>query len=158
MVLISALTPQLLQTPESPNGLPMQVFDSFRTAMVKDRSAFFYDVPTGPFFGYNRPGATASKGMIDSWWAQGMQASFKSVYDTVKTWETNFREDLKALDFPVLVLHGDDDQVVPFAAGGAENLKYLKHGKLKVYKGGAHALPNTEADAVNQDLLDFINT
>ena len=156
LVLISAITPLLLQTPSTPNGVPLSVFDSQRAAMLKDRSAFFYAVPEGPFFGFNRPNATVSKGLIQSWYNQGMQASFKSVFDTVKSWETDFRQDLESLDIPVLVIHGDDDQIVPFAGGGNETIKYLKNGKLKVYPGGPHALPNIEADGINNDLLGFL--
>lgn len=156
LVLISATTPLLVKTDASPNGVPIEVFDGFRAAMIKDRGAFFYEVPKGPFFGFNRPGVQASQGLIDSWWQQGMQASFKSAYDTTRSWEADLREDLKSLEFPVLVIHGDDDQVVPFKAGGQEVMQYLKHGTLKVYKGGAHALPSTESDGINKDLLGFV--
>ncbi|KAF2732483.1 putative hydrolases or acyltransferase [Polyplosphaeria fusca] len=155
MVLIDTITPYIIQTPETPNGVPISVFDSFRDAMLKDRSYFFQQVPSGPFFGYNRPGVKPSQGQIDSWWAQGMQAGFKATYDTTFSWETDFREEMKKIDFPVLVIHGDDDQVVPFKAGGAENLKYLKNATLKVYEGGPHGLPNVEIDGINNDILNF---
>jgi non-heme chloroperoxidase len=123
--------------------------------MLKDRSQFFYDVPEGPFFGFNRPNATVSKGLIQSWYNQGMQASFKSTYDTIASWETDFRSDLESLDVPVLVIHGDDDQIVPFGVGN-QTTKFLKDGRLKVYEGGPHALPNIEADGINNDLLGFL--
>ncbi|KAJ4303105.1 hypothetical protein N0V90_001996 [Kalmusia sp. IMI 367209] len=112
--------------------------------------------PKGHSSASTAPNATVSQGLIQSWYNQGMQASFKSVFDTVKSWETDFRPDLESLDIPVLVIHGDDDQIVPFAAGGNETIKYLKNGKLKVYPGGPHALPNIEADGINNDLLGFL--
>lgn len=155
LVLISSITPLVLQTDWNPSGTPKEVFNEQRAAVIKDRSQFFYDVPEGPFFGFNRPNATVSKGLIQSWYNQGMQASFKSAYDTIASWETDFRPDLKSLDIPVLVIHGDDDQIVPFGVGNTTT-KYLKDGRLKVYKGGPHALPNIEADGINEDLLRFL--
>lgn len=156
LVLVSALTPLMIKTPDTPHGVPLEAHQALRDAIVKDRSATFYEVPKGPFFGYNRPGVTASQGLIDSWWAQGMQASFKSTYDTIKSWETDFREEMKELDIPVLVIHGDDDQIVPFKVG-QHAIEFLKKGTFKAYPGGAHALPNTEADGINKDLWDFLN-
>ncbi|KAF2269041.1 alpha/beta-hydrolase [Lojkania enalia] len=156
LVLISSITPLMLQTPVSPHGVPMSVFDSQRAAMREDRSAFFYEVPKGPFFGFNRPNATVSEGLIQNWFNQGMQASFKSTYDTIRSWETDFRQELKDLNIPVLVIHGDDDQVVPFAAGGNETIKLLKKGKMRVYHGGPHGLPSIEVDRINTDLLQFL--
>jgi pimeloyl-ACP methyl ester carboxylesterase len=125
--------------------------------MRKDRAQFFLDVPSGPFFGFNRPGAQKSEGQIRSWWQQGMNTSFKSAYDSIKDFsETDFTEDLKKIDIPVLVLHGDDDQVVPIEASGLKSAKLLPQGTLKVYKGGSHAIHNINIDEVNKDLLDFI--
>lgn len=156
-VLIGAITPLMLQTEANPEGLPKSVFDGFRAAMLKDRAQFFLDVPTGPFFGFNRPGATASEGMIRSWWEQGMQAGFKNAYDCIAAFsETDLTEDLRGIDVPVLLLHGDDDQVVPIQAAAEKAVKVLKKGELKVYKGGAHALPNVNADEVNADILEFL--
>ena len=158
-VLISSVPPLMVKTASNPGGLPIDVFDGFRAAMLKDRSRFFFDVPTGPFFGFNRPGAQVSHGLIQSWWMQGMMCGFKGAYDCVKAFsETDFTEDLKKMDIPVLVLHGDDDQIVPFRASGEMSSKLVPKGTLKVYHGGAHALPNLEADRVNQDLLDFLKS
>lgn len=156
-VLISSVPPLMVKTATNSGGLPISVFDGFRSAMLKDRAQFFLDIPSGPFFGFNRDGAQVSKGMINSWWSQGMMCGFKGAYDCVKAFsETDFTEDLKKMDIPVLVLHGDDDQVVPIGASGLMSSKIVPHGTLKIYHGGAHGLPNTEADKVNQDLLDFL--
>lgn len=156
-VLISSVPPLMLKTATNSGGLPMDVFDGFRAAMLKDRAQFFMDVPSGPFFGFNRDGAQVSQGMIQSWWLQGMMCGFKGAYDCIKAFsETDFTEDLKKMDIPVLVLHGDDDQVVPIGASGQMSSKLVPKGTLKVYHGGAHGLPNTEADRVNQDLLEFL--
>ena len=142
-VLVSAVTPLMLKTESNPQGTPMEVFDSFRTAMVKDRAQFFLDVPTGPFIGFNREGAKVSQGLVQSWWQAGMMCSFKGAYDCIKAFsETDLREDLRKIDIPVLVLHGDDDQVVPIDAGGRAAVKLLKNGTLKEFPGGPHALPN----------------
>ncbi|KAH6970833.1 non-heme chloroperoxidase [Ilyonectria sp. MPI-CAGE-AT-0026] len=156
-VLISAITPLMLQTESNPEGLPIGVFDSFREAMVKDRAQFFLDVPNGPFFGFNRPGVVKSEGLVQSWWLQGMMAGFKNVYDCVKAFsETDLNEDLKKMDIPVLLLHGDDDQVVPIQSSALKAIKVLPQGTLKVYPGGPHALPNICCDEVNKDLLEFL--
>lgn len=156
-VLVSAVPPLMVKTDKNPNGTPLEVFDSFRAAMVKNRAQFFLDVPTGPFFGFNRPGAKTSQGLIWSWWQQGMMCGFKNAFDCIKAFsETDLSEDLKKIDVPVLLLHGDDDQVVPIQASAKEAIKLLPKGKLKVYPGGPHALPNTAVDEVNQDLLDFL--
>jgi non-heme chloroperoxidase len=157
-VLISSVPPQMLKTESNPKGLPISVFDSFREAMLKDRAQFFIDVPTGPFFGYNREGAKKSQGLIDTWFQQGMMCSFKAVYDCVHTWELDYTEDLKKMDIPVLILHGDDDQIVPIKAAALEGIHILKKGKLKVYPGGAHALPNLNVDEINNDLLEFLKS
>ncbi|KAK5661594.1 hypothetical protein OQA88_9693 [Cercophora sp. LCS_1] len=156
-VLIGAVPPIMVQSESNPEGTPLAVFDSFRESILKDRSQFFYDVPSGPFFNFNLPGATVSKGLIESWWQQGMQAGFKGAYDCVKQFsETDFTEDLKKMNIPVLVLHGDADQIVPIKASALKTINLLPQGTLKVYPGGAHALPNLEADKVNADLLEFI--
>lgn len=156
-VLIGAVPPIMVQSESNPEGTPLAVFDSFRESILKDRSQFFLDVPSGPFFNFNLPGATVSKGLIESWWQQGMQAGFKGAYDCVKQFsETDFTEDLKKMTIPVLVIHGDADQIVPIKASALKAIDLLPQGTLKVYPGGAHALPNLEADKVNADLLAFI--
>lgn len=156
-VLVGAVPPLMLKTETNPQGTDKSVFDSFREAMHKDRAQFFLDVPSGPFFNFNRADVQRSQGQIQSWWQQGMMTSFKSAYDSIKDFsETDFTEDLKRIDIPVLVLHGDDDQVVPIQAAGMKSAKLLPQGKLKVYKGGSHAIHNINVDEVNQDILDFI--
>ncbi|KAI0102192.1 putative hydrolases or acyltransferase [Nemania sp. FL0031] len=155
-VIISGTPPLLVKTEVSPDGVPIEVFDGFRAAMLKDRAQFFLDVPTGPFFGFNRPGVAKSQGMIDSWFRQGMQSGFKATFDCLRSWETDLRGDLESMDIPVLVIQGDDDQVVPVKAGALATIKFLKKGTLKIYPGGAHALPNTEAEGINEDLLHFL--
>ncbi|KAK0648671.1 non-heme chloroperoxidase [Cercophora newfieldiana] len=156
-VLIGAVPPIMVQTESNPDGIPISVFDGFREAMLKDRSQFFLEVPTGPFFGFNRPGAQTSQGQIYSWWQQGMIASFKGTYDCVKQFsETDFTEDLKKMDIPVLLLHGDDDQVVPIGASAKKAINLLPQGTLKVYPGGPHALPNICTEEVNKDIAEFI--
>jgi len=154
--LISSVPPVMVQKESNPLGLPLSVFDGFRTAMLADRHQFFIDIPSGPFFGFNRPGAKVSQGLIWSWWQQAALCSFIAVYDCVKAFsETDLTEDLKRIEIPVLLLHGDDDQVVPIKAAALLGIKLLKKGTLKVYEGGPHALPNVEAERVNADLLAF---
>jgi non-heme chloroperoxidase len=127
--------------------------------MLKGRAQFSLDVPTDPFFGFNLPGAVSSQGLIQSWWDQGMLCGFKNAYDCIKAFsETDFTEDLKKMDIPVLLLHGEKDQIVPIVASAEVGIKLLKKATLKVNPGGAHALPNTEIDKVNQDLLDFLKS
>jgi non-heme chloroperoxidase len=156
--LISAVPPLMLKTDKNPGGLPISAFDDIRAAMVADRSQFYKDL-TMPFFGYNRPGAKASEGVRDSFWLQGMLGSHKSQYDTVKAFsETDFNDDLKKIDIPVLVLHGDDDQIVPIDASGRASAKVLKNATLKVYPGYPHGMPVIHADAINADLLAFIKS
>ncbi len=158
-VLVSAVPPLMLKTPANPLGLPIEVFDGFREGMIQNRAQFFVDIPTGPFFGFNRPGANISKGLIDSWWDQGMQCGFKNAYDCVKAFsETDFTEDMKKLDIPVLLLHGTDDQVVPIDASARAGIKLLKHGTLKEYPGAPHALPNICSAEVSNDLLKFLQS
>lgn len=158
-VLIGAVPPLMLKTSVNTKGTEKSVFDSFREAILKDRAQFFLDVPSGPFFGFNRPGAQQSEGQIRNWWRQGMNTSCKSAYDSIKDFsETDFTEDLKKIDIPVLVLHGDDDQVVPIEASGLKSAELLPQGKLKIYKGGSHAIHNINVDEVNKDLIDFIKS
>lgn len=158
-VLVGAVPPLMLNTAANPEGLNISVFDSFRQALLKDRAQFFLDVPTGPFFGFNRPGTQKSEGLIRSWWQQGMNTSFKTAYDAIQDFsETDFTEDLRKIDIPVFVLHGDDDQVVPIEASGAKAVKLLPQGQLKVYPGGSHAIHNINIDEVNKDLLGFLQS
>ncbi|GAB4041518.1 alpha/beta fold hydrolase [Spirosoma jeollabukense] len=157
-VLISAVTPLMVQTEANPDGVPMSVFDEIREGTAKHRPQYFQDF-TLPFYGYNREGATISQGIRDNWWRQGMMGSIKAHYDGIKAFsETDFTEDLKRVDIPVLVLHGEDDQIVPFPISGAKAVKLLKHGKLISYPGFPHGMPTTEADTINADLLAFINS
>lgn len=156
-VLVGAVPPLMVKTPNNPEGTDKAVFDSFRAAMKKDRAQFFLDVATGPFFNFDRDGVEKSEGQIRGWWQQGMNTSFKSAYDCIKDFsETDFTEDLKRIDIPVLVLHGDDDQVVPLAASGAKSAKLLPKGQLKVYKGGSHAIHNINVEEINKDLLEWV--
>ena len=155
-VLISAVPPIMLKTPENPRGLPMEVFDGFRAALAANRAQFFRDVPAGPFYGFNRPGAKVSEGVIDNWWRQGMAGGAKAHYDCIKAFsETDFTEDLKAIDVPVLILHGDDDQIVPIEDSAKLGIKLVKHGTLKIYPGYPHGMCTTHADVINADLLAF---
>jgi non-heme chloroperoxidase len=158
-VLVSAVPPLMLKTPANPGGLPIDVFDGLRSALLANRSQFFKDVPAGPFFGFNRPGAKVSQGMIDSWWMQGMMAGHKNVYDCIKAFsETDFTEDLKKFDVPTLIIHGDDDQVVPIDAAGRASAKLVKGAKLIVYPGAPHGLTDTHKDKLNTDLLAFLKS
>jgi pimeloyl-ACP methyl ester carboxylesterase len=158
-VLVGAVPPLMLKTAANPDGTDKSVFDSFRQAMHRDRAQFFLDVPSGPFFGFNRHGVQKSEGQIRSWWQQGMNASLKATYDSIKDFsETDFTEDLKKINIPVLVLHGDDDQVVPIHAAGMKSAKLLPQGKLKIYPGGSHAIHNISVDEVNRDLLNFLQS
>ncbi len=158
-VLVSAVPPLMLKTPSNPGGLPIEVFDSFRKGVAENRAQFFLDVPTGPFYGFNRPDAKVFPGVIQNWWRQGMMGSAKAHYDGVKAFsETNQTEDLKAITVPTLVLHGDDDQVVPIADSAELSVKLLKNGTLKVYKGYPHGMLTTHADIINPDLLAFVKS
>ncbi|CDX63465.1 non-heme chloroperoxidase (Chloride peroxidase) (CPO-P) (Chloroperoxidase P) [Mesorhizobium plurifarium] len=155
-VLIGAVPPIMLKTPANPGGLPIEVFDGFRAALSANRAQFFHDVPAGPFYGFNRPGAQVSEGVIDNWWRQGMMGGAKAHYDCIKAFsETDFTEDLKTIDVPVLVMHGDDDQIVPIADSALISIKLLKKGELKVYKDFPHGMATTHADVINADLLAF---
>jgi non-heme chloroperoxidase len=157
-VLIGAIPPLMLKTDANPGGLPMEVFDGLRANVLKDRSQFFKDL-TVPFYSANRPGATVSQGLRDSFWLQGMMAGHKAAYDCIKAFsETDLTEDLKRFNVPTLILHGDDDQIVPIADSALLSAKIIRHSVLKVYKGAPHGLCSTMKDAVNQDLLAFINS
>ncbi|AXK80744.1 alpha/beta hydrolase [Pseudolabrys taiwanensis] len=156
-VLIGAVPPIMVKTDKNPSGLPLEVFDGFRAALAANRAQFFIDVPTGPFYGFNRPGAKVSQGLIDNWWRQGMMGAANAHYDCIKAFsETDFTEDLKQIDVPVLVLHGEDDQVVPIADSALLTIKLLKNGTLKTYKGYPHGMCSTNPDVINPDILAFI--
>jgi non-heme chloroperoxidase len=156
-VLIGAVPPLMVKTPANPEGTPIEVFDGFRAALLADRSQLFIDIPTGPFYGFNRAGAKVSEGLIRKWWLQGMLGGAKAHYDCIKAFsETDFTEDLKRIDVPVLVMHGDDDQIVPIKDSALKSVELLKKGTLKVYPGLPHGLAATHAELVNADLLDFI--
>src|ERR687891_1944046 len=149
----------MLKTETNPGGLPIEVFDSFREGTGFNRAQFFLDVASGPFYGFNRPGATVSEGVIQNWWRQGMMGGVKAHYDGIKAFsETDQTEDLKAIEVPTLVMHGDDDQVVPIAVGAERSIKLLKNGTLKVYSGYPHGMCTTHADTINPDLLAFIQS
>jgi non-heme chloroperoxidase len=155
-VLIGAVPPLMLKTPNNPEGTPIETFDAIRKGVLADRSQFYREVPI-PFYGVNRPGATASEGLRDKWWLQGMMGGIKPQFDCIKAFsETDFTEDLKSIDVPVLVLHGDDDQIVPIAASAHKTIKLLRNGTLKVYQGADHGMCSTHADTVNADVLAFL--
>jgi non-heme chloroperoxidase len=155
--LISAIPPLMLKTPNNPDGTPLEVFDGLRKASLADRSSLYRELATGPFFGFNRPGASVSQGMIGSFWLQGMQAGHKNAYDCIKVFsETDLTEDLKKFDVPTLVVHGDDDQIVPIAASAQLSAKLVKNASLKVYKGAPHGLTDTHKQQLNEDLLAFL--
>jgi non-heme chloroperoxidase len=146
----------MLKTDNNPGGLPISVFDGIRAGVLTDRSQFFKDLSL-PFYGYNRSNAKTSQGVRDSFWLQGMQVSIKGAYDCIKAFsETDFTEDLKKIAVPVLVMHSEDDQIVPYVAAGPLSAKLLKNGTLKTYKGFPHGMPTTEAATINADLLAFI--
>jgi non-heme chloroperoxidase len=156
VVLISAITPLMLKTAANPGGLPMDVFDGLRSGVQADRSQFFKDL-SGPFFGANRPGSKVSQGLRDSFWLQGMMCGIKAAYECIKVFsETDLTEDLEKFDVPTLILHGDDDQIVPIADSAMLSSKIVKGAKLKVYKGAPHGMPATLKDEINADLLAFI--
>jgi len=157
LVLIGAVPPVMVKTPANPGGLPIEVFDGFRQQLAASRSQFYLDVAEGPFYGFNRPGAKVSQGAIQNWWRQGMMGSAKAHYDGIKAFsETDFTDDLKAIDVPTLVMHGDDDQIVPIADSALLSAKLLKHSTLKVYETLPHGMCTTHAEIINPDLLDFI--
>jgi non-heme chloroperoxidase len=156
-VLMGAVTPIMLKSASNPVGLPMEVFDGFRKAYLADRAQFFLDVASGPFFSFNRPGAKVSQGLIQSWLAQGLMSGHKNAYDCIKAFsETDFTEDLKRIDVPTLIVHGDDDQIVPIAGSAPLAARLIRNSVLKVYPGGSHSLGDTARDTLNADLLAFV--
>jgi non-heme chloroperoxidase len=155
--LVSAVPPLMLKTPANPNGLPIEVFDQLRAASLANRSQFYKDLASGPFFGFNRPGAKVSQGSIDSFWMQGMMGGFKNTYDSIQAFSaTDFTEDLSKFDVPTLILHGDDDQIVPIRAAALASMKLVNRATLKVYPGAPHGLIDTHKDQLNADLLAFV--
>jgi non-heme chloroperoxidase len=158
-VIIGAVPPIMVKSEKNPGGLPIEVFDGFRAALIANRAQFFRDVPAGPFYGFNRPGAQVSEGVIQNWWRQGMMGGAKAHYDCIKAFsETDFTDDLRTIDLPVLVMHGDDDQIVPYADSAPLSAKLLKNGTLKTYQGLPHGMCTTHPDVINADLLAFFKT
>jgi non-heme chloroperoxidase len=156
-VLMSAITPIMVKSPSNPGGTPIEVFDGLRAALASNRSQFYRDVPAGPFYGFNRPGAKPLESVIANWWRQGMMGAANAHYDGIKAFsETDQTEDLKSIDVPTLVMHGDDDQIVPYKDAGLLSVKLLKRGTLKIYEGFPHGMLTTHADVINRDLLAFI--
>jgi non-heme chloroperoxidase len=158
-VLISAVPPIMVKTPANPGGLPKDVFDGFQAQVANNRAQFYRDVPAGPFYGFNRPGAKVSEGIIQNWWRQGMMGGAKAHYDGIVAFsQTDFTPDLKKVSVPTLVMHGDDDQIVPYADSGPLSAKLLKNGVLKSYKGFPHGMLTTQAATINADILAFIRS
>jgi non-heme chloroperoxidase len=158
-VLISSVPPLMVKTASNPGGLPKSVFDGFQEQVATNRAQFYIDLPTGPFYGYNRAGAKPVQGVIDNWWRQGMMGGAKAHYDGVVAFsQTDFTEDLKKIAVPVLVMHGDDDQIVPYADAGPLSAKLVQHGTLKTYHGFPHGMPTTNADVINADLFEFVKS
>jgi non-heme chloroperoxidase len=155
--ILSAVPPLMVQTPGNPGGLPKSVFDDLQRQLAANRSQFYFDLASGPFYGFNRPDRKAMQPVILNWWRQGMMGGAKAHYDGIVAFsQTDFTEDLKKINVPVLVMHGDDDQIVPYADSGPLSAKLLKNGTLKTYKGFPHGMPTTEAETINADLLAFI--
>ncbi|MNJ26597.1 Non-heme chloroperoxidase [compost metagenome] len=149
----------MVQTASNPGGLPKSVFDDLQAQLAANRAQFYYDIPAGPFYGYNRPGAAPSQGVIWNWWRQGMMGCAKAHYDGIVAFsQTDFTEDLKRLSLPVLVMHGDDDQIVPYENSGLLSAKLLSNSTLKTYKGFPHGMPTTHAETINADLLAFVRS
>jgi non-heme chloroperoxidase len=158
-VLISSVPPLMVKTDANPGGLPKEVFDGLQAQLAANRSQFYRDLPEGPFYGFNRPGAKSSEAIIANWWRQGMMGGAKAHYDGIVAFsQTDFTEDLKAISVPVLVMHGDDDQIVPYADAGVLSVKLVQNGTLKIYKGFPHGMPTTEAPTINADLLAFFKS
>ena len=155
-VMIAAVPPLMVKTQDNPGGLPKEVFDNFQAQVAANRSQFYRDVAAGPFYGYNRSGARPSEAVIQNWWRQGMMGGAKAHYDGIVAFsQTDFTEDLKKINVPVLVMHGDDDQIVPYAGSGPLSARLLKNGTLKTYAGFPHGMPTTEAATINADMLAF---
>jgi non-heme chloroperoxidase len=149
----------MLKTPNNPGGLPKDVFDGFQAQVATNRAQFYLDIPTGPFYGFNRVGAKVSQGVIQNWWRQGMMGGAKAHYDGIVAFsQTDFTEDLKKISVPTLVMHGDDDQIVPYADSGPLSAKLVKGAILKTYEGSPHGMPTTQAETINADLLAFIRS
>jgi non-heme chloroperoxidase len=158
-VLISSVPPLMVKTPANPGGLPKAIFDGFQAQVATNRAQFYIDLPAGPFYGYNRPGAKTVEAVVQNWWRQGMMGGAKAHYDGIVAFsQTDFTEDLRKITVPVLVMHGDDDQIVPYADAGPLSAKLVKNGTLKTYHGYPHGMPTTNADVINADLLAFIKT
>jgi non-heme chloroperoxidase len=158
-VLISSVPPLMLKTDANPGGLPKSVFDGFQVQTATNRAQFYRDLAAGPFYGFNRPGAKVSTPVVDNWWRQGMMGAIKAHHDGIVAFsQTDFTEDLKKITVPVLVMHGDDDQIVPYADAGPLSAKLVQNGTLKTYKGFPHGMPTTNADTINADLLEFIRS
>ncbi|WEJ74714.1 alpha/beta hydrolase [Pseudomonas sp. PSE14] len=155
--IISAVPPLMVKTASNPGGLPKEVFDDLQAQLAANRAQFYHDIPAGPFYGYNRPGAKPSEGIIRNWWRQGMMGGAKAHYDGIVAFsQTDFTEDLKSVTIPVLVMHGDDDQIVPYENSGLLSAKLLRNSTLKTYSGFPHGMPTTHADTINADLLAFV--
>ena len=153
----SAVPPLMVKTPANPSGLPKEVFDGLQAQLAANRSQFYHDLAAGPFYGYNRPGAKVSQAVVENWWRMGMMGGAKAHYDGIVAFsQTDFTADLGKITVPVLVMHGDDDQIVPYADAGPKSAKLLKNGKLKTYEGFPHGMPTTNAETINADLLEFI--
>ena len=153
------MPPLMVKTASNPGGLPKEVFDGLQVQTATNRAQFYRDLPAGPFYGYNRPGAKPSEGIIQNWWRQGMMGSAKAHYDGIVAFsQTDFTDDLKQIAVPVLIMHGDDDQVVPIAGSALRAIKLVKHGTLKVYEGFPHGMCTTHPDVINRDLLEFIES
>jgi non-heme chloroperoxidase len=158
-VLISAVPPLMVKTDANPAGLPKEVFDGFQAQVATNRVKFYRELPAGPFYGFNRPGVESSEAIIENWWRQGMMGGAKAHYDGIVAFsQTDFTEDLKKVTVPVLVMHGDDDQIVPYANAGPLSAKLLQNGTLKTYEGFPHGMPTTQAETINADLLAFLKT
>jgi len=158
-VIISAVPPLMVKTTANPGGLPKQAFDDFQAQVATNRSQFYYDVASGPFYGFNRPGAKPAQGVVWNWWRQGMMGGAKAHYDGIVAFsQTDFTEDLKKVNVPVLVQHGDDDQIVPYADSAPLSAKLLKNSTLKTYKGFPHGMPTTQAETINADILAFLRS
>jgi non-heme chloroperoxidase len=157
--ILSAVPPLMVKTDANPGGLPKDLFDGFQKQLAASRSQFYHDIAAGPFYGYNRAGVMPSEAVIWNWWRQGMMGGAKAHYDGIVAFsQTDFTDDLKKISIPVLVMHGDDDQIVPYAASAPLSAKLLKNGTLKTYEGFPHGMPTTHADTINADLLAFIRT
>lgn len=156
-VLVSAVPPLMVKTENNPEGLPKEVFDDLQNQVLNNRAQFFRDLPSGPFYGFNRPDVKPSEGIINNWWRQGMTGSAKAHYDGIVAFsQTDFTEDLKKITIPVLVLHGDDDQIVPYKTSGVKSAELLKNSRLKIYPGFSHGMLTVNHEVINADLLAFI--